>query len=106
MRIGQDFTRQNDNWNKLQPLMTLPDGRKIIRLDATIAGVEFKDIVTNAADPANPARRGTLFGSEILNHFNIILDNIKGMLYLKPNSRANEPYSNYSNYLDEVPKKQ
>lgn len=106
MRIGQDFTRQNDNWNKLQPLMILPDGRKIIRLDATIAGVEFKDIVTNAADPNNPARRGTLFGSEILNHFNIILDNRKGMLYLKPNNRVNEPYSNYSNYLDEVPKKQ
>lgn len=33
MRIGQDFTRQNDNWNKLQPLMTLPDGRKIIASD-------------------------------------------------------------------------
>ena len=103
--MGRILPGKNDNWNKLQPLIPLPDGRKIIRLAATIAGVEFKDIVTNAKAPNSPVRRGTLFGSEILNHFNILLDNQKGMLYLKPNGRVNEPYSNYSNYLDEEKKK-
>jgi hypothetical protein len=100
MQIGQDFTGQGENWKNLKELMILNDGRKIVRLDATIAGIEFKDIVTNAADPSKPVARrtGTKFGNEILNHFNVILDNLNGFLYLKPNSRTNEPYCNYQNY--------
>ena len=104
MLIGKDFTGQNNNWNKLLPLTTLDDGRKIVRLDATIGGQEFKDIVTNAADPGNAASRPTLFGNQVLNHFNMILDNPKGLLYLKPNSRKNEPYANYDEYLKTIKK--
>ncbi|MDB5004336.1 MAG: hypothetical protein JWQ34_2561 [Mucilaginibacter sp.] len=104
MLIGKDFTEENDNWSKLQPLTTLGDGRKIVRLDATIGGQEFKDIVTNAADPGNAASRPTLFGNQVLNHFNMILDNQKGLLYLKPNGRKNEPYANYDEYLKTLKK--
>ena len=102
MLLGKDFTRQRDNWTKLQPLMTLPDGRKIVRLDATIGGVEISDIVTNAADPAGPVSRPTLFGNQVLNHFNLLLDNQQGRLYLKPNGRQNEPYADYQRYLRDV----
>jgi hypothetical protein len=104
MRIGQDFTRQNDNWNKLQALTTLDDGRKIIRLDATIGGVEIRDIVTNATDPHSTTYRSTIFGNQLLNHFNMILDNPEGMLYLTPNGRSNEPYSSYADYLKMIRK--
>jgi hypothetical protein len=99
MLLREDFTGQADNWKSLNELMMV-NGRKIVRLDATIAGVVFKDIVTNAADPSKPAARraGSLFGNEILNHFNVILDNRNGYIYLKPNSRTNETYSNYQNY--------
>ena len=100
MLLREDFTGQAENWKNLKELMILNDGRKIVRLDATIAGVVFKDIVTNAADPTKPAARraGSLFGNEILNHFNVILDNLNGYIYLKANSRSNEPYSNFQNY--------
>ena len=101
MLIGDDFTRQGNNWESLKELQII-NGRKIIRLDAIIAGREFKDIVTNAADPSKPAGRPTLFGNQILSHFNVILDNQKGFIYLKPNSRINEPYFNYESYLKEV----
>ena len=94
MLIGEDFTGQDDNWNKLQAFQML-NGRKIVRLDAMIAGQTIKDIATNAADPAKPAGRSTLFGNQVLNHFNMILDNKKGLLYLQPNSRSNAPYSRY-----------
>ncbi|HEX6428383.1 MAG TPA: retropepsin-like aspartic protease [Niastella sp.] len=99
MLLREDFTGQADNWKNLKEL-TMVNGRKIVRLDATIAGVVFKDIVTNAADPSKPAARraGSLFGNEILNHFNVILDNLNGYIYLKANSRSNEPYCNYQNY--------
>jgi hypothetical protein len=90
MLIGEDLTGQDDNWNKLQAFQML-NGRKTVRLDATIGGQAIKDIVTNAADPAKPGGRSTLFGNQVLNHFNMILDNKRGLLYLKSNSRTNEP---------------
>ncbi len=105
MLLREDFTGQAENWKNLKEL-TILNGRKIVRLDATIAGVEFKDIVTNAADPTKPAARkaGSLFGNQILNHFNVIFDNRNGYIYLKPNSRINEPYSNYKSYEEEMKK--
>lgn len=105
MLLREDFTGQADNWKNLKEL-TILNGRKIVQLDATIAGVVFKDIVTNAADPTKPAARraGSLFGNQLLNHFNIIFDNLNGYIYLKPNSRSNEPYSNYKSYEEEMKK--
>jgi hypothetical protein len=99
MLLREDFTGQADNWKNLKEL-TMVNGRKIVRLDATIAGVVFKDIVTNAADPTKPIARkaGSLFGNQVLNHFNVIFDNRDGYIYLKPNSRTNEPYTNFQNY--------
>jgi hypothetical protein len=101
MLLGEDFTGIGQNWDDLEPL-TMIGNRKIIRLDASIAAVEFKDIVTNAADPAKPNGRPSLFGNQILNHFNVILDNREGFLYLKQNGRVEEPYSNYERYLNQM----
>lgn len=103
MLLGEDFTSRNGYWEELKPL-TMINGRKIIRLNAEIAGVWFNDIVTNAADPSKPGGRASLFGNQILNHFNIILDNTHGVIYLKPNGRRNEPYSDYNSYLKEIAK--
>lgn len=109
MRLGEEFTGQPGVWDNLKEL-TVINGRKIIRLDATVAGVTFKDIVTNAANPNLPAVRatGTYFGNAILNHFNWIIDNLNGFIYLKPNSRIHEPYSDYRSYESEMraPKQQ
>lgn len=101
MLIGEDFTGKDHNWQELDPLMMI-NGRKIVRLDARIAGMRITDIVTNAADPSNPQNRPTLFGNQLLNHFNVILDNRSGNVYLKPNGRTDEPYSDYKSYLKEV----
>lgn len=104
MLIGEDFTGQNGNWDKLHELQMI-NGRKIVRLDAEIGGHTFKDIVTNAADPAKPNGRHTLFGNQVLNHFNVILDNKAAKLYLQPNSLMDRPYSDYKSYLKETSKK-
>lgn len=104
MLIGNDFTGLKNNWRELQPL-TIVNGRKIIRLDAFIAGVELKDIVTNASDPAVPNSKASLFGNQILKHFNMILDNKTATLYLKPNLLVNEPYFNYESYLKQMSNK-
>lgn len=105
MVLGEDFTSKKDYWEQLVPLTTIND-KKIVRLDATISGVHFKDIVTNAADPGKPKGRTSLLGNQVLNHFNMILDNRNGILYLKPNSRTHEPYSDYQTYLKEISKMQ
>lgn len=103
LKLGEDFTEQGENWKNLQELTILND-RKVVRLNATIAGVEFKDVVANASDPTKPVARRTLtlFGNQLLNHFNAIIDNLNGYIYLKPNSRINEPYANYQSYLEEM----
>jgi hypothetical protein len=101
MLIGEDFTSQKNHWLKLKELQFI-NGRKIVQLNAWIAGTEFKNIVTNAADPSKPAGRPTLFGNQVLNHFNVILDNQQGYIYLKKNSRRNEPYADYQKYLQDV----
>ncbi|MDN3694843.1 hypothetical protein QWZ06_22600 [Chryseobacterium tructae] len=101
MLIGDDFTSQGENWKQLKELQMVNE-RKLVRLNAFIGGREFKDIVTNAADPLKPTGRPTLFGNQILSQFNVILDNRDGVLYLKPNKRINEPYMNYDRYLKEV----
>jgi hypothetical protein len=105
MLIGENFTSQNNNWQELNEL-TMIKGRKIVRLDAVIAGKKIADIVTNATDPNKPQGRPSLFGNQILNHFNVILDNKNGIIYLKSNNRTNEPYSDYKGYLEEVTKMQ
>ncbi|MBL4678076.1 MAG: aspartyl protease family protein [Mucilaginibacter sp.] len=104
MLLGEDFTATGNHWELLDPL-TMIGGRKIVRLDADIAGVHFRDLVTNAADPAKPNGRPSLFGNQILSHFNFILDNVNGFLYLKQNGRAGEPYFNYDRYLEVMQKK-
>lgn len=103
MLLGEDFTGIDDHWRALQPL-TVINGKKIVRLDADIAGFSFKDLVTNAADPAKPNGRPSLFGNQILSHFNVILDNINGHIYLKLNQRVNEPFFDYNSYLKEIEK--
>lgn len=105
MLIGEDFTGINDHWEKLNELRMIK-GRKIVRLDAIIAGQKIKDVVTNAANPDNPQGRPSLFGNQILNHFNVILDNKNGVLYLKSNNRKDESYSDYKSYLNEAAKMQ
>lgn len=105
MLIGDDFTREDKNWENLKELQIL-NGRKIIRLNAFIGGREFKDIVTNAADPSKPSGRPTLFGNQVLSQFNVILDNKDGFIYLKPNDRIQEPYFDYNRYLKEMGRKE
>ncbi|SDJ81653.1 retropepsin-like aspartic protease [Chryseobacterium jejuense] len=104
MLIGDDFTSQDENWKNLKELQMVNE-RKLVRLNASIAGREFKDIITNAADPQKPTGRPTLFGNQILSQFNVILNNKDGTLYLKANKRINEPFMNYDRYLKEMANK-
>jgi hypothetical protein len=97
MLIGEDFTGKDGNWGKLHELMML-NGRKIVRLDAELAGYRFKDIVTNAADPEKPGGRGTLLGNQVLSQFNVILDNRGKRIYLKVNGRRGERYSDFKSF--------
>ncbi|WP_177318624.1 retropepsin-like aspartic protease [Chitinophaga sancti] len=101
MLIGEDFTGTDGNWGKLKELMML-NGKKIVRLDAEIGGVKFKDIVTNAADPENPKGRCTLLGNQVLSQFNVILDNKEQKIYLKANSRMGMGYSDFKRYEAEM----
>lgn len=103
MLIGEDFTGKDGNWGKLKELMML-NGKKIVRLDAMIGGVRFKDIVTNAADPEKPGGRCTLMGNQVLSQFNVLLDNQEKKIYLKENSRRGGRYSDFKSYEEKMGK--
>lgn len=94
MLIRDRFTRTHDLWDKYKALTPATNGRKSVVLDSVaFGGLSFKYVVTNAEDPASKADRGSLLGNELLNHFNVILDNPNGMIYLKPNAMPNKIYS-------------
>lgn len=98
MVIRDRFTRTHDLWDKYKTLpSTFPidGGKKRVVLDeVAFGGLSFKDVVTNAEDPSiNTGNRGSLLGNELLNHFNVILDNPNGLIYLKPNAMPNKTYS-------------
>lgn len=85
------------------------EAKKMIGLDnralvpsLTIGSHSFTDFgyVTQNFDQ-NGLASGIL-GNDLLKRFNIILDNKKGHIYLKPNSLANEPYSNPEYYVARI----
>ncbi len=59
-----------------------------MRLDAEISDTILKDVVTNAADPSGPAGHPSLLGNQLLNHFNIVFDNLRGEICLTPNGSS------------------
>ncbi|MCW3119038.1 MAG: hypothetical protein JWM28_3120 [Chitinophagaceae bacterium] len=98
MVIGEDFVGRFGLWDKFQTLLTLGN-KKIVRIPAVKCGaLTFRDIVTNAANPAKPSGRQSLLGNELLNHFNVILDNQQGIIYLKPNSLEGNSYSDWKSF--------
>jgi hypothetical protein len=99
MVIGEEIARKHDLWDKFKTLMPLGGGRKVVVLQqAALGGLTFKEIVTNAQDPSHHTGRQSILGNELLNHFNVVLDNPNGMIYLKPNVLPNKTYSTYSEF--------
>jgi hypothetical protein len=99
MVIRDKFTRTYELWDKYKSLFPIGGGKKIVVLDeVALGGLSFKEIVTNAEHPSRNTDRGSILGNELLNHFNVILDNPNGLIYLKPNALPNKTYSNYAEF--------
>lgn len=98
MLIGEDFAGKFDLWNKFRTILSLGNKKIIWLPEVSLGPLTFRDIVTNAANPAKPAGRPSLLGNELLNHFNFILDNQQGVIYLKPNSLQGNSYSNWTEF--------
>jgi hypothetical protein len=96
MLIGDDFTGAFDVWKKFRSVFKLGTKKIVIIPEVKIAGVAFPDVVTNANDPAHPNGKQSLIGNELLNQFNLVLDNRNGLLYLKPNMLQGGYYSNWA----------
>jgi hypothetical protein len=93
MIIGKSFVDKFDLWNDFKSILSWGDKKIVVIPKTTIGQLSFTDIVTNAQDPKSNSSRPTLLGNELLNHFNVILDNPNGIIYLKPNSLQQKKYS-------------
>ena len=102
MLIGEDFTDKHNLWAKYQSLFSLGRKKIVVIPEIKIGNKVFREIVTNANDPAHPNGKQSLIGNEILSQFNVVLDNQKGRIYLKPNSLQNENYATYSQFKIQV----
>jgi hypothetical protein len=98
MLIGEDFTAQYGLWDQYRSILTLGNKKIVVIPELKIGTRVFRDIVTNANNPRHPNGKQSLIGNEVLNQFNVILDNHKGIIYLKPNSLQNENYATYREF--------
>jgi len=98
MLIGEDFTARYNLWDQYKSIMTLGNKKIVVIPEVKIGKRIFRDIVTNANDPRHPNGKQSLLGNEVLNQFNLILDNHNGIIYLKPNSMQNENYATYKEF--------
>lgn len=93
MMIGKSFVDKFGLWNDFNSILSWGDKKIVVIPKTTIGQLSFTDIVTNAQDPKSSSSRATLLGNELLSHFNVILDNPNGIIYLKPNSLQQKTYS-------------
>ena len=98
MLIGEDFTAEFDVWDKFNSLFRLGTKKIVIIPAVNVGSLTFDEIVTNANDPRQPTGQQSLLGNELLNQFNVILDNQKGFLYLKPNSLQGNNYERWASF--------
>ncbi|KQC01751.1 pepsin/retropepsin-like aspartic protease family protein [Pedobacter sp. Hv1] len=93
MVIGKSFVTKFGLWDKFKTILSLGDKKIVVIPKTTIGKLSFTDIVTNAQSPKSNSERPTLLGNELLNHFNVVLDNVNGIIYLKPNSLQKKNYA-------------
>lgn len=97
MLIGEDFTGEFDVWPLFNTIFKLGTKKIVVIPEVKIGSLSFQNIVTNANDPAHPTGKQSLIGNELLQQFNVILDNKTGMMYLKANSLQGALYEKWDN---------
>lgn len=95
MLIGDDFTSKFAMWDKYHTIVKLGNKKIVVIPELKIGTRTFRNIVTNANDPQHPNGKQSLIGNELLNQFNVILDNRNSVIYLKPNANQNEDYATF-----------
>jgi hypothetical protein len=98
MLIGEDFTGLYGLWSKFHSIMSIGSKKIVVIPEVRIGSRIFRNILTNANDPSHPNGKQSLMGNEVLNQFNVVLDNRQGMIYLKPNTLQNENYATYGQF--------
>jgi hypothetical protein len=93
--IGDSFFRKNNVWDKLKTVRTSGDKHIAVIPQLMIGECRFTNVIAPAWNPEGiNAGRSNILGNELLNHFNVFLDNQNGIIYLKPNSLQNNKYKN------------
>lgn len=98
MLIGEDFTGEFDVWQHFNTIFTFGTKKIVVIPETKVGSLTFKEIVTNANDPAHPTGKQSLLGNELLSQFNTILDNRNGVMYLKANSLQRRPYEQWGTF--------
>ena len=98
MLIGEDFTAEYGLWEKYRSIFSIGSKKIVVIPEVKIGDRSFSDILTNANDPARPTGKQSLLGNQVLNQFNVILDNPNAVMYLRPNSNQNENYATYAQF--------
>lgn len=93
MLIGGEFTDRYQLWDQYKTILPMSDKKIIVIQELSLAGLTFNDIVTNAVKNRG---KSSLLGNELLNHFNVLLDNPNGIIYLKPNALKDKTYATYT----------
>jgi len=98
MLIGEDFTGEFDVWPLFNTIFKFGTKKIVVIPKVKIGSLSFANIVTNANDPSHPTGKQSLIGNELLQQFNVILNNKTGMMYLKANSLQGAAYEQWDTF--------
>lgn len=99
MVLRDSFFRRNNIWDKLKTVFVLGNKHVKVVPQLQIGEKIFTNVITPAYNPAKMRTdRPNLIGNKLLNHFNVILDNQNGFIYLTPNSLQNNSYETLNSF--------
>ncbi len=99
MVLRDSFFRKNYIWNQLKTVFLLGNKHVKVVPQLKIGEKIFTDIITPAYSPDKMhTDLPNILGNRLLCHFNVILDNHNGFIYLKPNNLNRIPYENLSSF--------
>ncbi len=103
MVLREGFFVKNPIWDKLTTVFWLGQKRVKVIPAIQIGALEFTDVISPAYSPSHPdGGAHNILGNELLNHFNVIVDNPNGWIYLKPNHLEDKEYENWNSFRDHI----
>jgi len=99
MVLRDNFFRKYPVWDEMKTILNLGNKKTVVVSRLELGGLTFRNLLSPAFNPGKiRSESSNVLGNKLLNHFNVILDNQNGMIWLKPNTLQKNKYPNWTDF--------